>query len=114
MYSVKLDFMSYSNQYFPHWSTYALLQQSPSTRFGLAYITPLLKVTQPANQQLRKRTVVTRRSIIGCRQGVLPNQRTVTDRQASACVQSTQNLHSYLIERIKFPVNKTSLAIVPF
>ncbi len=47
------------------WFTFAL-------DFGCAFITPLLKVTPPANQQPCKRTVVAGRSTIGCRcQGIV-------------------------------------------
>ncbi len=52
--------------------------------FGRSYITPLLVVPQSANQQARMRTADARHSSIGCHHVVLPNQRAVTERWASA------------------------------
>ncbi len=79
---------------------------------GLVYITPLLKVTQPAKQQPHRRTVAADRSIIGCRQDALPNQRAVTDRRVSARGQTTQFSCTHSA-RIKLSINKAPMTIVP-
>ncbi len=74
----------------------------------------MLKVTQPANQQPRKRKVLVGHSTFGCRLIVLSNQRAVTDGRARACGQTTQFTFSVYRVFMVFSINKASSAIVLF